>query len=271
MADTSFRLAVDEVAMALTQVGEADLARDLLLAGAGGTLTGDTAQGRLLAAGHSLMARGLLEVDADGSVRLDETLARVLRPLAKADFSIRVSCSYGSGELARSYHFAGPCVISQEVDRDIIYTLAEFLSRDAALASCVEFFDTEDTAPFAADPVTLPMEVLDEIQETADPEAVHARLATAGMPESVRAMFVPDFQGVVFRGGILRVDFGSGDGPASNRGALILRGPQRLWVMRILPEGDTARLLVMAGGKESLRNEILALIEPASASGEAKP
>jgi hypothetical protein len=217
------------------------------------------------------MARGLLEVDASGSVHLDEALARAVRPLAKADFSIRVSCSHGGAELARSYHFVGSGVISQEVDRDIIYTLVEFPSRDAALASCVAFFDTEDAAAFAADPATVPMGSLDEIQKTADPEAVHATLAAAGMPQSVRAMFVPDFQGVVFRGGLLRVDFGQPSGPTSNRGTLILRGPQRLWLMRILPEGDTARLLVMAGSKESLRREILALIEPAGDSQEGKP
>lgn len=271
MPGLSFRLAVDEVAMALAQVGEPDLARDLLVAEAGEVLSGDAARGRLIAAGHSLMARGLLEVDVDRSVHLDEALARAVCPLAKADFSLRVSRSDDSGELARSYHFRGSGSVSQEVDRDIIYRLVEYPSVEAAVASCVAFFDTDGIASFAVESSTIPMDTLDEIQRTADPETVAVTLAAVGMPKNVRTMFVPDFQGVVFRGGLLRVDFGQVNGPTSNRGTLILRGPQRMWLMRILPEGDTARLLVMAGSKRSLRGEILALIQPTDASEEGKP
>lgn len=260
----TYRLSVDEIAMALSQMDEADLARSLLAASAAGELTAEQASGRLLAAGHSLIARSMLDVDLNGLVHLSPELETVVRPLAHADFAVRLSRSDGGPESVRSFLFAGEEVIEHDVESDIVYELTRHASLETVLSASVGFLSAEEAMPFEADGVTISGAVLDDMQETASAETMHEMLAAEGMPEATRALFVPDFQNVVSRGSILKVTFDNPPELASDVGTLVLRGPRRLWLLRMMPGDDMVHLAVTPGTAETLRAELVRLINGTS-------
>lgn len=256
-----YRLSVDEVAFAIAQVGDPNLARHLLLSQAGDSLTAEAIEGRLMAAGHSLLARHLIDVDEASTVQVTTPFADAIQPLIKADFSIYVSSSNGRTELAQTYHFAGERIVRQVIDREIVYELASYPSADVVIDDCLNAVFARDAGLFDVEASRLPASVLDDLQQTADPSEVERILTAAGMPADARSLFAEDFQKVVARGSVIRVDFPAApDVPTSNEGILVLRGPDRLWLMRIVQEGDSAALLVAPGSAEDMSSEIKRII-----------
>jgi len=89
--DAIFRLSPEELALAMSMVGNADVAKGLLVSQFG-VMDAAQMQERLFAAGHSLIAKSLLSVDtASGQTHLDEALSAAASALCKADFTIRFS------------------------------------------------------------------------------------------------------------------------------------------------------------------------------------
>jgi hypothetical protein len=121
---TTYTLSVDEVAMTLSQMGEPDIARGLIIAEAGMDISGDNVRGRLIAAGHSLMARGLIDVTADGAVTIESTFRDAMQPLAKADYSLRISRADGGPESFLTFHARNGRFFQHEVDRETIHSIA---------------------------------------------------------------------------------------------------------------------------------------------------
>ena len=90
MKKSDFVLSVEEVSLVISIVGRPEVAHGLMAAQLG-DMQEEEARARLLAAGHSLMARGWLTMDSQATMRLADPLARIARILSRADFSVRYS------------------------------------------------------------------------------------------------------------------------------------------------------------------------------------
>ena len=88
MSEGKIGLSFEELALVFSLMGYPQRAHELLLAHLN-PLEPEEADARLHAAGHSLIARGLLSLDDEGQMRLDETLQKLTRGLVDCEFTIR--------------------------------------------------------------------------------------------------------------------------------------------------------------------------------------
>jgi len=84
-----FVLTTEELSLSFSLLGQPEAGRSLMVTQLG-EMSEAEARARLMAAGHSLIARGGMALGPEGPV-LNEDLARAVGLLLQADFSIRYS------------------------------------------------------------------------------------------------------------------------------------------------------------------------------------
>ena len=89
MTGRMLRLSVDELAYTLAQFGRPDIGQGILQSSSGSELAAEDVMQRMLAAGHSLLARNLLQIDAEANPTLADDLQWLARVLTDASFSLR--------------------------------------------------------------------------------------------------------------------------------------------------------------------------------------
>jgi hypothetical protein len=84
-----FVLTTEELSLSFSLLGQPEAGRSLMVTQLG-EMSEAEARARLMAAGHSLIARGGMALGPEGPV-LNEDLARAVGLLLRADFSVRYS------------------------------------------------------------------------------------------------------------------------------------------------------------------------------------
>jgi len=257
----SFRLSIDEVALVLAHTGSPELARQLLFAGEDRP-NADIGQGRLVAAGHSLLARDLADVDPAGVLEFDPQLLGLVAPLAGCDFSIRVTTMSAQGEKTVTYHFLSTGIVEHRVERELVHELKKHADAGSVTGQLSELFGASDIASFEAPESVVPPDILDRVRAESDEAAARAILAEAGVREPTRDIFLRDFRGAELTGTVLRVDYGQAQEPRSDFGLVTFRGPEHLWLIRAEPAANEteARLTIMPGDERAFAREINRLI-----------
>lgn len=244
----SWRLGVEELAVALGVAGGEDVAAGLLMAILG-PRSPEEMDGRMLAAGHSLVARGLLVLRGDEK-RLDEGLSSALLPLVQQRFSLRCSRAEAEGEDLATY-FVGPSEVSEHRLRQAVVSELTLLpGAEEATARSAAFFGLKAARRSAlAEPVaTLAAATLQQARVQAVDEgraAAAASLLAGGVPEAIAQQVAQDLATPRFHGSVLRVEQGQ-EGPASDRGFLLLQGAERPWLCDMLP-GEPLQLALYRG------------------------
>lgn len=255
----AYRLAVDEIALVLAQLGDHDRSRALLLLDAEQP-NADVLRGRLLAAGHTLIARGLLDVDAVGAVTIDPGLADAVRLVGRPGCSVRADRSAGEDTGGLTFHFgSGGVALRHTTDRGVVHELEPLTPAEAA-AALDAFLRLPAPGVFESEGFELPSEALDALQQHITIEALEAALADYGVPAGPRQLFAADFRDVDYRAGVTRIDYDADASPRSDEGMLLLRGPARLWVANIVPAGESS-VLHFGPAPERLVPSLLRLAE----------
>ncbi len=225
------RLSVEELALMLTYIGQDELARDMLAVQLGTELTGTEVRARIVSAGHSLMARGLLQVGADGHVALAEPLLHVARILSHADYSLRYTRTTPEDAFALTYHFVDSSILEHEIEQGVLHRLSDVQNPSAAINGGLDFFGVDRAQPFECLPVEIPSDVLNEVTDEEDVSIILQRLEASGVPTETRTLLAEDLQGTEYRGTALRIEYGEGLAPRTDRGLLLLQGSVRLWLL----------------------------------------
>jgi hypothetical protein len=257
--EDDFLLSVEEVALAMSMVGQPEVAHDLMLAQLG-TMKQEEARVRLLTAGHSLMAQGWLTMDAQGAMHLADPLARVARVLSRADFSIRYSRSHREADLSLSFHFGERGIFAHRIEQGVLHHVTEVQDTDAVIQDGLVFFEMAQVQPFVCSSDEIPVGLLDEVKDEKDVASILHRLEATDVPEETRMLLAEDLHRAQYRGSILRVEYGEDNVPRSDRGLLVLRGPERLWLLRQLPGKSKPSVTPLPGTERSFRQEVAVLL-----------
>ena len=259
MNSIDLRLSVEEVAFTLSAVNQPGMAHDLMIAQLG-DMQQEEARVRLLAAGHSLMARGWLSMDEQERIHLADPLARVGPVLSHADFSIRYTRSHQSVDLTLSFHFAEGDIFTHTMEQGVVHHITKVPSTAAVIQGSLAFFEVNQTSPFACPSAEIPYALLEKIKDEEDTSSILRYLQESNVPPETQALLTEDLHEARYRGSILRVEYGEDNVPRSDHGLLVLRGPDRLWLLRPRLEEGEALVTILPGTEEVFRREVTALL-----------
>lgn len=238
---TEFILSTEELALLLSIIGRPEAGQTLMAAQLGKTTEAE-ARARLLAASHSLMARGLLALGPEGPI-LESPLAHTIECLSQPNFSIRYSRSTQEAELALIYHFRQNAILEHRLEQGVAHHLAEVPGASAVIQGGLLFFGLPQAQPFTAALIRIPYQTLIDLKDEEDPAVVEESLRKAGVAEEARPLLAEDLAHPRYRGSALQVRYDPQGKPYSEKGFLLLHGPQRLWLISLEIREPTAAVL----------------------------
>jgi hypothetical protein len=230
-----FVISIEELAYAMGVEGGAEVASDFL-----STLLGPRprieVEGRLLAASHGLVSRGLLDFEIEtGAKRLTPDLATAILPLLANNCSIRCSRIIRGEEDVMTFFVASSTVIEHRLDRQIVSRLEFKNSVDDAVERCVQFFELESLAApsCVVEPlVEMPVDLLDSVRSQLtrfDDGEIALQLEQAGMTSSDAKELTVDLKQADQYSSVTRIEQRNGQAVA-DEGFLLLKRENRLWL-----------------------------------------
>lgn len=263
MKHNAVTLSVEELAYAMGVLGGVDVANGYLTA-----LLGERPQremeGRLLAASHSLVARGQLEFDpGTGDKHLSAELAGMVGVLIRNDYFLRCTrASEGREEIVNFYVAGGHC-IEHRLEKSVAACLTELSSCDEIVEQAVTFFDLHvgsDAEEHAQSVGAIPAALFEKIGQErlhATPEQIAAQLTAGGLPASAASAMAADLSSLAYRGSVMKVMMRSG-ALVADAAFLIFKGSHGYWILEVVAE-EPPNLRVFVGGLDQFRRSIQAL------------
>ncbi|NJN66779.1 MAG: hypothetical protein HC884_08715 [Chloroflexaceae bacterium] len=261
MATEALRLSVEELALILNHLGQPEAGRGILTAQLGADLTQEEVHARLMASSHALMARGWLEIDSEGKITIDPNLVRATRIITRPAFSLRYSYSTPEVEVLTTYHFGEGTIFEHFLEMGLVHNLVELSSQEEVIQRGIDFFQLALTPDFTCSDATVSNDVMNSVKDAKDQGTVLRKLQQAGIPEDTRLLLAEDIRTSLYRGSILRIEYGADNAPQSNRGLLVLRGSQRLWLLRPVSRKETNLVHILPGTEHRFRQEVAELLK----------
>ena len=259
MSTNEFFLSVEEVAMTLSIIGQPKEAHALMVAQLG-KIGQEEARVRLLTAGHTLMARGYLSLDLEGRAHLSEPLARVVHVLAQADYTIRYNRSYRDADFSLAFHFDAENIFAHRLEQGVVHHITEVSNVEDVIQGGLGFFGIAEVPPFSCPIAEVSRELLDQIKDDPAHAVIHRRLTHAGVPAETCDLLAEDLSNTQYRGSVMRVEYDENNTPVSDRGLLVLRGPERLWLLRPIVREGEQYVTLLPGTRETFRREVTSLL-----------
>lgn len=258
MDSLDWRLSIEEVAAILSTVSQPEMAHDLMMAQLG-DMSQEEAHARLLAAGHSLLARGYLNVSESGELSLSADMSRVAEILTHPDFSIRYTRSHQPFELTLAFHFNDNEIYAHSLENGILHHLTLVESQETVIERGLTFFALDEIGPFACPQAEMPYAIIEQIKDEDSLSVILKTLEGTQVPRETRTSFAEDVHQVQYRGSILRVEYEDSK-PQSDEGLLVLRGTDRLWLLRLLVHNGNRYVTLIPGTEQKFRREVAALL-----------
>jgi hypothetical protein len=259
---TKYSLGLEELALALGLINRPDLGRDLLKA-YDESLTAEQVGQRLLAAGHSLMARGLSGISSEGHPRLSAHLEQAVFPLARYDSLLHMSIVRQGTQASTTIHvLQGRMFTSHFAVMGVVQVL-EYGPYEALLAFLedpLEDFLGGSSIPSKGNSGHIHLDLLGE-NTNQDQAAIQSALTAEGWASDWASWLAEDLSHQVCRATLLHVAT-TADDPielaqnAPTRSLLMLRGPERSWQIKFSTIKDnplgSARLVNSKAFKQTL-------------------
>ncbi len=242
-------LSIEELAYAMGVLGGADAATGYLL-GILGQRPRQEVEGRLLAAAHGLVARSYLDFDATtGSSWLTDQLAEMIKPVARNDYTLRMSRISGGREEIATLYVSGEGLVLHQLHQSVVSHLLQVPDLASAQEQCLIFFDLSNDSELSTQSLAkIPADLVDDLRrnDQAQPvEVAISELVSHGLRVEQAAKLANDLRNHDGRGSIARLET-QGDEVVSQRGMLVLKGVQRSWLFNILP-AESGALEVFSG------------------------
>lgn len=257
MSSTRYALAVEELAYALGVLGGTDTAIGFLLAILGERPRMET-EGRLLAASHALVARGLLDFDAEtGEKWLDDGFKQAVQAMMQNDFSLRCTRMADDQETNLNLYVAGDTLMMHSLHREVVSQLEIIRDWETARHRCFTFFhfpqNQDDVSNVLA---TFPADLIDKLRADAPIRSVDdmaKELMAHGLDQEMATQFAHDIQQQDYRGSVIKIEMNEGQ-MVSNQGFLTLTAGDRYWLMDIEP--STPPQIHLYPGNEATWNRL---------------
>lgn len=233
----TFSLSIEELLLVLHLIGETEVASALLQLTVG-ELTAQDLESRFTAAGHSLMARGLLRVNVAAEQKeLDPVLVQSVRLLAEAEFSLRVGKITEGAEKVLQFFCGHQLVISHEIQDGVVHHLTCYQDLEPVIAQVQHFLGMEGLASRETPEVLVGAELVEQLGSLGEAPLEHLRvtLEMAGVPQELSNQMAEDCQNTRYLGSILRVNYldsAEGKQPVAEQGCLAMASSQRLWLFQ---------------------------------------
>ncbi len=230
MSTSVWRLTVEEIALLMSLRKQPELAQELLQAQLG-PLTKENVEGRLYAAGHTLIARDELAVAVDGSIHIGEEMTLLTQILLDAPHSLRYTRSYRNADLLLTYHFYQGVIYEHRLVQGVVHEIEAVADSDKAVASGIQFFGLDDANMGASLPVEIDAEVWNELSAQKDYPQLVGALRSLGTLNGNSEWLAADLLSASYRGTVLWVAYTQDKQPVSDHGFLMLGAPQRTWLI----------------------------------------
>ncbi|MBN1266493.1 MAG: hypothetical protein JXA25_13435 [Anaerolineales bacterium] len=257
--DNPYRLSVEEWALALSLAGAGQQSEALLRTYLG-ELSDDMARERMHAAGHSLIARGLLDIDPEGAAPLDPDFMSCVKAMAAADYSLRFGRSNEAVDMFLTYHFKDGKLYEQALEYGVVIELTTIQDMKDVIQGGMDFYDVEKHAGFKAGPVQLPYAQLEDLTGVTDLDQLDAALKSAGVGEKERVLLKEDLAAARSRGSVLLVTYPGNTFPQSDHGFLTLEGPERMWLVSLEEVDGEMTATLKPGSRKTFEAEVSALL-----------
>ena len=262
MSSTRYALAVEELAYALGVLGGTDTAIGFLLAILGERPRMET-EGRLLAASHALVARGLLDFDMDsGETWLKGGLEKVIGPMITHNYSLRCSKATEAEEEVITFYAGDSRFIKHYLHHGVVSVIEEVPEQDAVKQDLSEFFEIP-TNDVVGEPIAVvPKTTIDSIRQgplsQSESEAQQA-LIQCGAAESDAAAIIQDLKHSAYRGSIVKLKL-EDEQTVSDKGFLLLKGETRGWILVINVDDETTMLSVYPASTAAFQQQLALLM-----------
>ena len=259
--NNTMRLSLDELCMAVGLTDEHGAAYGIMVATLG-KIDESEFKGRLLAAGDSLVSRGLITALDDEGIHLDESLEKMVLVVGKPSFSLRLDRVKGGHEDVTTYHHSEKGTVEHKREGGLAHFLRAIDGPDEILQFGSDLFELDSAREFKVSDDGVPSRVLERAGEFSRTNAdyVEKYLSESGLEESTSAMIANDLREALFRGSVTRVDYHETE-IISDKGLLLLKGPERTWIFRICRKEDEAWLKIIPGTESSFRDETEKLLK----------
>ncbi len=226
-------IGLEELVAAMAATGHKEEARGILV-GAYGTLSADQESGRLIAANHSLLARGLSKY-ADQKIEIGAEMQTIINGMLTSKATLRAGKSGPAGEEILSFYPQQSGWMKHQVSLSVVHHFCLPLSKEDLGGELSSFFagiSGKKTSPIE---ISLPASLMTDLaaQGRRSFEAILEYLKAnaaadtgAGLP-----IFAEDFLNNQWRGSLVWIERSSQDSLAM-KGALLLQGAHRLWVVQ---------------------------------------
>ncbi len=261
-----YRLSIEEVAFAMGLLGDYEVAAGYLTATLG-LLGKENLSGRMSAASHALMARGLLDVEEQPETgKLDETLAHWVRTMMDAPRSIRCESTRQGVDGVMGCFAHGGTAVKHAVVQNVVAELEALASLDEVLQAIFEFVGVEKNGQAHPPLGTTDVSLLQSLRDFASPQRTDRMEALARSflaPSDARRLVKDLTSEQVTWGSILFLETVSGDQETplvSNDGILYAQNGGSLWFFVIKAEtGNQAT--AYHGGRATLKACLQPMVE----------
>lgn len=261
MSNRILRLSGDELAYTLAQSGRPDLGQGVLRSQSDIPLSSEDAMQRMLAAGHTLLARQFLQIDAEAKPVLADDLQWLSRVLTGAPFSLRHTRTTPEAAFNLTYHAMNGGVVEHVIEQGVVHIFTEHEQARAAVDGGVTFFQIAGLQNSSGAQAEIPKPLLDQAQQANDGAVIKKLFEQTTLPSLLREQLAEDFAQASYRGSVLRVEYGPQGEPVANRGLLLLRGQERLWILKPHQRPNGVFITVLPGSEETFRREVSALMK----------
>jgi len=242
---THVALGMEEMALSLSLVGKADIGKEIIN-GIYPNVSAERMDGLLTSASHSLLARGLAEVE-NGQARVTAEMAHILDPFVNYQFLVTLSLGVGKEQINALIRCQENGSFTSHFVRSGLVHVLENGTQDELvqfLFSPLQSF----ILPNPADPVSLPINMSSigkALEATAKKEAVMDLFASSGWEEKYIRELGADFEQSTARASIVRADINSQMDASiktsvKTASILLVCSQARSWIMVFADGSETA-------------------------------
>jgi hypothetical protein len=241
-------LSLEEVTFAVASEARPEVRSDIVALMRQSGLSRSAVVSSMRAAQHSLLARGLLDLETRS---LNESVEQVARAMLDARFSI----GYRRSDLTTFYYFGSNGTLQQKVEHGLVHSFGEVDGPDAVLDSGLAFFEIPEAVVEAE--FDVPAAVFEAVREASDPDLAERQLADAGAPDPLRSELVEDLFASKVRGDVIRHTYDEQGRPRPDAAMLVLSGNERSWLIRLSGESNAT---IVRCGADVFRRETARLL-----------
>ncbi len=257
--DLTIRISLEELALALVLNGQSESANALLAGSLGRELSQDEAIGRLTAASHTLLGKGLIELSEDGSIASSPILTEIVRVMTAARSTLRYSLSSPEERRALSYHFVDDGIYEHWLDEGVIHVITR-VDVEEAVKTCALFFELESCQPTpdAEGVISEPL-FRQALRQKEVPDA--ERLLRDALPETLCRLLSEDAVRTRAIGDVLWIRYQENREPVSDEGFLMVFGAERFWLFQpVRGDNGEAKIRLLPGTVDTLQQGIRQIV-----------